>query len=85
MVSVLKSMCLTPMLHPIINILLTLALEVMIGNEQKVTKPSLAAVNYSSARRYQQSALTQTIEKLPQNSNFATYNWLFRKQLNEVK
>ncbi|MFN1582593.1 hypothetical protein [Vibrio rotiferianus] len=53
----------------------------MIGNEQNVTKPSLAAVNYSSAGGYQQSAFTQTLENLALNSSFVIYNWLFHKQL----
>ena len=53
----------------------------MIGNEQNVTKPSLAAVNYSSAGGYQQSALAQTMENLALNSIFVIYNWLFHKQL----
>ncbi|CDT90550.1 hypothetical protein VDIAB_220214 [Vibrio diabolicus] len=38
-------------------------------------------MNYSSARGYQQSAFTQTIENLPLNSKFLIYNWLFHKQL----
>ncbi|EKM13880.1 hypothetical protein [Vibrio harveyi] len=53
----------------------------MIGNEQNVTKPSLAAVNYSSAAGYQQSALAQTMENLALNSIFVIYNWLFHKHL----
>ncbi|HCG8611335.1 hypothetical protein [Vibrio parahaemolyticus] len=56
----------------------------MIGSELNITKPSLAAVNYSSARGYQQSALAQTMENLPLNSNFPIYNWLLNKRLNHV-
>nr|WP_319555043.1 hypothetical protein [uncultured Vibrio sp.] len=85
MASVLGSKCLTPIAAPDFQRSTHIALGVMNGSEQNVTKPSLAAVNYSSARRYQQSALIQTIEKLPQNSNFVMYNWLFPKQLNHIK
>ncbi|ESV68629.1 hypothetical protein D020_3114 [Vibrio parahaemolyticus SBR10290] len=41
-------------------------------------------MNYSSARGYQQSALAQTMENLPLNSNFPVYNWLLNKRLNHV-